>query len=260
MIFNKTAISKMLLVFGALGILDTLVLLLFGVGIDLGIVLPGIIGFIFLMIGYLRIRYNIDLINMRDRMLKSVMILLFTIWFISFVLIEGIIIVSQLSDEEKSVDYLLILGAGLKGEKLSLTLNSRMNTGLEYLRSHPGTKVIVSGGMGIGEDITEAEAMKRFLIENKIDNNRIIKEEKSTSTMENLLYSRSIFIKGGGKNEIMIVTSEYHMFRAKLLAKRVGLAPYGLPARTPVTILPNSYLREYFAVLKSLVLDRQSVT
>ena len=82
------------------------------------------------------------------------------------------------------------------------------------------------------------------------------KEEKSTSTIENLRLSKKIMAGTSKKNEIMIVTRDYHMLRAKMLAKRAGLTPYSLPSRTPYYVLSNSYIREYFAIIKSFFLDR----
>jgi uncharacterized SAM-binding protein YcdF (DUF218 family) len=89
-----------------------------------------------------------------------------------------------------------------------------------------------------------------------IKEERIIKEDKSTSTMENFKNTKEIVLKDNSENiRILIVTNDFHMFRAKLLARRNGFIPYGLPSSTPWSILPNCYIREYFAVLKSLVFD-----
>jgi len=82
------------------------------------------------------------------------------------------------------------------------------------------------------------------------------KEEHSTSTIENLRLSKEIMVETSEKNEIMIVTSDYHVLRAKMPAKRAGLIPYSLPSRTPYYIMVNSYLREYFATIKSFISDR----
>lgn len=183
---------------------------------------------------------------------------LLCIWIISFVLVEGVIFLGGHSDGNKKVDYAVILGAGLRGEDLSLTLLDRMNKGLEYLENNPEAKVIVAGGQGPGEEITEAEAMKRFLLKRGVAESRIIKEDKSTSTMENIKFAKEILRNMDHREtyEIMIITNRFHLFRAKLLAKRNGLIAYGTPSTTRVYLLPKYYIREYFALMKSLVFDK----
>ncbi|WP_207666024.1 YdcF family protein [Thermohalobacter berrensis] len=191
------------------------------------------------------------------KLLYKLPLYFFIMWFVSFMLIEGLIITSIKSDENFKVKYLLILGAGLRGEEPSLTLMTRLNRGLEYLERNPKTKVIVSGGQGPDELITEAEAMKRFLIKNGIEENRIIKEEKSTSTYENIIFTKKILDKEEGKkkHDIMIVTSDYHLFRAKYLAYLNGFNPYVLSAKTPRFLIVTYFIREYFAIIKSLIFD-----
>ena len=100
--------------------------------------------------------------------------------------------------------------------------------------------------------------MKRYLVNNGIEENRIIMEDESTNTFENLKYTRDI-IRGLDEKEdyrVLIVTNKFHLFRAKFLAKRLGMVPYGLPARIPPSVIVQSYIREYFAVIKSFIFDR----
>ncbi|MHB8171795.1 MAG: YdcF family protein [Thermincolia bacterium] len=237
-----------LMLVGAFGILDTFLLILFyDVSINLGVVLPGILGCVFI---------GLTIFKIENRTVRKLLTGTLIIWVISFLAIQSMIISAQRSDEGEKVEHLIILGAGLKGEKLSPTLESRMKKGLEYLKSYPDTEVIVSGGQGQGGEITEAEAMRRFLVVNGIDESRITKEEKSTNTIENLRLSKKIIMQNNKSHEIMIVTSDFHILRAKMLAERVGLKPYGLPSNTPYYILPNTYLREYFAIIKSFFIDK----
>lgn len=253
---NHKRYYNLLFIIGILGILDSLILLaFFSVSANLGVILPGIIGLSAVVFSLARLR-NPGFLRIENRGVNKLLLGLVVIWAISFVVVESIIIISEHPDEAKGVDNMIILGAGLRGKELSLTLASRMSVGLGYLKSHPGIKVIVSGGQGPGEDITEAEAMEKFLVSQGIDAGRISKEEKSTSTIENFRLSKKLMSNVSGKYQVILVTSDFHMFRAKMLAKRVGLEPFGLPAKTPFYVLLNSYLREYFAVLKSSVLDR----
>ncbi len=179
------------------------------------------------------------------------------VWVVTFVIVESIIVFSLKTEENAEVDYLMILGAGLKGKEISIALQKRVEKGVDYLNSNPEALVIVSGGQGAGEEITEAEAMKQYLVEYGINETRIIKEEKSTSTMENFKNTKEILLQGNKEDiRILIATNDFHLFRAKLLAKRNGFIAYGLPSKTPLSILLNCYIREYFAVIKSLIFDR----
>jgi uncharacterized SAM-binding protein YcdF (DUF218 family) len=189
---------------------------------------------------------------------KRVFFTFFSLIMASFIIIEGFIIYYGSHKKFKESDYILILGAGLRGERLSLTLSQRMFKSLEYLEEYPNTKIIVSGGQGPGEDITEAEAMKRFLISHGIDEKQIIKEDKSTSTSENLLYSKGVLsqIDSNEKLKISIVTTDFHMFRTKFLANRVGFEVYSVPSKLHPLLAPNYYVREYLAVINSYFFDK----
>lgn len=115
-------------------------------------------------------------------------------------------------------------------------------------------KVIVSGGKGLHEKKVEAELMRNYLINRGINPDNIIVEDKSSSTYENFIFSKSL-IKPGIK-KIYIVTNAFHTFRAKMIAKRTGFIPVPIPAKDPKSVLINCYLREYFAVIKTFIFDR----
>jgi uncharacterized SAM-binding protein YcdF (DUF218 family) len=137
-------------------------------------------------------------------------------------------------------------------------LVERLNLVLDYIKRGNDIIIIVSGGKGIGEDITGSEAMKRYLVNNGIAESRILKEEKSTSTFENIKLSAQAYKRNSGKDleSIVIVTNDFHMFRARMLANRAGIKAFGLSAKTPVYLYPNVYIREYFALIKSFLYDR----
>lgn len=180
------------------------------------------------------------------------------VFTISFLLIEGLIIANGYSQKIGNVDYMIILGARLYGEVPSPALSERLKVAVDYLKDNPQLKVIVSGGQGPDEDISEALAMERYLINRGIDNNRIIKEDSSTNTYENISNSlRLIYeIYDVEGPSVLLVTNRFHIFRSKLLATRLGAKAYGLPAAVPPSILIPQYIREYFAVIKSLVFDK----
>lgn len=189
---------------------------------------------------------------------KRVIKVLFIVWLISVFVIEGFILSEVGSAENVDVDYVIVLGAGLKEGELSLELQRRLDKGLEYLHVNPTSQVIVSGGQGANEKISEAYAMKRYLLAQGMGEERIITEDKSTSTYENFVYTKEVLKEFEDKNEIkiLIITSEFHMFRAKFLARRVGFIPYGISSDSVFYLKPYFYSREYLAVIKSLLLDR----
>jgi uncharacterized SAM-binding protein YcdF (DUF218 family) len=247
-----------LFIIAVLGILDTVFILSRSGNVDTGILLPAIAGVgLLLGIAFTKTqlyRKNYKLCNKAGK----VILVLFTVWLLSFIVVIIIILTSAISQEGERVDSVIVLGAGIKGEAPSLVLQERLNYTIDYLNKNRNASAIVSGGQGIGENITEAEVMKRYLVSHGISADRIIKEENSTSTYENMVYSKKVYEETMGKelNKVMIITNDFHMYRSKLLAERAGLEPYGISSATPWYIYPNVFLREYLAVFKSLIFDR----
>lgn len=161
---------------------------------------------------------------------------------------------TAIKEPPHNINYVIVLGAKIRGEELSLSLYNRVTKALEYLNDNPKSNVIVSGGQGQGESITEAEAMERYFVENGIEKDRIIKEEKSTSTFENIKFSKELL---DGETEVVIVSNDFHLYRATIIAKRFGLVPHTLAAETPTIVKAQLWLREYVAVAKTLLFDRE---
>lgn len=155
--------------------------------------------------------------------------------------------------DEKAV--VVVLGCKIYGERASLTLISRLEAAYCYMKKHPEALCIVSGGQGDDEPISEAECMYRYLREKGIKDTRIIKEERSTSTRENLLYSMEILKTLGKRNfdgekiKIAIATSEFHQYRASRIAKGLGIEHGAICGRTPWWLLPTFYVRELYGIL-----------
>ncbi|MDU4830016.1 MAG: YdcF family protein, partial [Clostridium perfringens] len=118
----------------------------------------------------------------------------------------------------------------------------------------PNTKVIVSGGQGSNEPIPESEAMKNFLVNKGINPNRIIEEDKSKSTFQNLEFSKKILEeRHADKDEVLIVTSDFHLFRAKEIADYLNIKNEGLPSKTPISLRVQYMVREFPAMIKLLL-------
>jgi uncharacterized SAM-binding protein YcdF (DUF218 family) len=254
----RSGLNLSAVILGVLGIADTLFLTRYSGGKDLGILLPSIVGV--LLIGAVIFTGSNYYKKNKQLFIKlaKVILCMFIIWLVSFAILSANIIGAAISQKDKKADAVFILGAGLKGEKPTLVLLERLDYAFSYLSDNPDSIAIVSGGQGLGENITEAEAMQRYLIKNGIPSDRVIKEEKATSTYENMIYSKKLYqnIYKKKLNSIMIITSDFHMMRSKMLAKRAGLSAYGISSKTPWYIYPNVFLREYFAFFKSFIIDR----
>lgn len=175
-----------------------------------------------------------------------------------FVFTEGILIYNGKTEYKGKLDYIVVLGAGLRGRTMLSTQYQRAQRAMEYVKDNPDIKIVVSGGKGSGESITEAEAMKEYFLNKGVKNENIIVEDKSKNTFQNLKNTKSILdkISNGKSIKVGVVTSNFHMTRAKFLGKRVGLKLYGIPAPIKTLLIPQCYVREFFAVYKSLIFDR----
>lgn len=164
------------------------------------------------------------------------------------------------TDEPEKTEYVLILGARVKGDTVSLSLKNRLDRGVDVLTRFPESKAILSGGQGPGEELPEAEAMKRYLVARGISENRLILEQKSTDTYENMVFSKQV-LKDQGTDpftaSVTLITNDFHMLRAKMLAKRAGMNVTGYSAHTPEFTIPKAYSRELAALFKSYFFDRQ---
>ena len=178
---------------------------------------------------------------------------------LSVLVVGGLMIgAGSKTQAHEEVDYLIVLGAGLHWDVISLSLKERLDVSRDYLVDNEHIKVIVSGGQGPDEKFSEAYAMSEYLVQHGIDRQRVILEDKSRNTLQNLSFSLEKIKEMDQKENqrVLIASNKYHLFRAKMLAKRLDMVPYGLPAQTPPAVVVKSYVREYFAVIKSLLFDR----
>ncbi|WP_208705032.1 YdcF family protein [Lysinibacillus fusiformis] len=151
-----------------------------------------------------------------------------------------------------SANYMIILGAKVKpGGVPSLSLKSRLEVAVSYLVKYPQVKVIVSGGQGPDEDRTEASVMRDYLEQNGIDATRIVEEDQSTSTYENLVFSKELLPKETKK--ITIVSNDFHLKRAKYLAESLDFEVDVVSAKTPKSVEAKLKIRERAALLKTYI-------
>ena len=154
----------------------------------------------------------------------------------------------------KGTETAVVLGSQVRGTEPSLDLWARIDAAGEWLSKNPDAACVASGGQGEGELVSEASVIRDKLVEKGIAPERIYVEDTSGSTAENLANTRKILEEHRLGTSVAIVTDEYHQFRAGLVAKKMGLSPSAVCARTPWHILSACYMRELLAITAQLVL------
>ncbi|MCO4893524.1 YdcF family protein [Cupriavidus sp. WGtm5] len=156
-----------------------------------------------------------------------------------------------------AVKAIIILGSGTPNCKASPTLIARLDQGLVQAQRWPQAKVVVSGGQDFGLQCVEADIMADYLFARGIAADRVIREGRSTSTEENLAFSRRLLDGQGidAAGAIVVVTSDFHVRRAVGIARKAGFGEaFGVGARTPLYLRFHAWLREYFAAISSWIL------
>lgn len=171
---------------------------------------------------------------------------------LALLIVEIPIIRAAVEKPKAGASYVVVLGAGVYGETPSITLEHRLEGAVRYLNDNPEAKAVVSGGQGEGEDISEAECMRRYLTAHGIAAERILMEDMSTSTKENLAFSKAVIkADGGDVSSVAIVSSGYHLYRARRTAALLGIDATGVAGSDGYPIyVAGMYLREALAVAK----------
>ena len=165
------------------------------------------------------------------------------------VIVLTTLMVRAMTNEPNGHETLVVLGCRVYGEVPSLSLRERLEAAFAYLEEHPEVYCVVSGGQGDGENISEAECMYRYLTGRGIDSARIFMEDASATTRENLEFSLAVIRENNLPVEIAIVTSEYHQYRANLVAKELGVTNTAVCGKTAKWLLPTFYIRELYGIL-----------
>lgn len=153
--------------------------------------------------------------------------------------------------ESKDLDVIIVLGAQIRSDGPSNVLKMRLDTAASYLKAHPDTRCITSGGQGFNEPEPEGDFMKRYLVRSGISADRIVAESESKNTSENLRFSGKLIDLEN--NKIGIVTNNFHVKRSCLIARHLGYKNLtGLPAPSRPVYLLNNVFREEIAILKDL--------
>ena len=154
-------------------------------------------------------------------------------------------------------DAIVVLGAGVHGEKVTYPLKTRLDKAIEYHRKNPSALSVVSGGKGYQETVTESYAMEKYLVENGVNPEVIIKEEKATSTEENMRFSKEI-LDGRFENDsnVLVITNSFHIYRGVSIAKKEGFENVThMGSSVQWYNLIPCYIRESLAILKMWAFD-----
>jgi uncharacterized SAM-binding protein YcdF (DUF218 family) len=218
---------------------------------DMGLAVFFLLGAMFFV---LFLKYEAG-INLYKKYKKTTLTIVITLFLFAATL-ETLILASANTDPEKvsgKIDTILVLGGGTKNNRPGAVLKGRLDQALAYAENHPDVTFIVSGGLGFGKTTSEGTIMKNYLVENGILPERITIEEKATSTYENLLYTKKMIQPD---DQVLIVTSDFHLFRTKMIAERVGVEAEGLGSPLRISSIPQAHVREYMAIIKSYFTDR----
>ena len=169
-------------------------------------------------------------------------------------LTAGLSAYGRLDNTTGKEDALIVLGCGVRGDRVSVGLARRLDKARLYYDEHPDVLIVVSGGQGPQETVTEAAAMQRYLVACGVPEDHIIKEERATSTLENLQYADAILREGFLNGySAALVTSSFHVFRAERIAKKLGLTCTHLGAPSKWYAVPMNNLRELVAIAHEML-------
>lgn len=177
---------------------------------------------------------------------------LFALFIVSFVAVQTVLVSSAHTDAESAeADYLLVLGAGINGTNPSRALAARLRAALDFAEEHPDCTLVVCGGQAEDEICSEASVMQSWLIKHGLDEKRILTEDKSRTTIQNIENAKAILDETAtGSYSTAVVSNGFHLFRARRLMAKAGLDPYAVRASSPPSLVPLFYIREYFSLVK----------
>ncbi len=148
----------------------------------------------------------------------------------------------------------VVMGCQVLGDSPSVMLQDRCDAAVEYLKQHPDSNCVATGGLGEGATITEARAIYNYLVANGIEAHRIVLEERSTNTCENMTFAANLIQQKGWNPNVAIVSDAFHQWRSAYFARQNGLTPSAVNCITRPTMIPGYWAREVIAVYKTLIL------
>lgn len=193
---------------------------------------------------------NISYKNKYTKLIYKIYRFVMMLFLSTFIILQGAITINfhRTSDVKsiENVNTMIILGAKVNEDGISKTLKRRLDKAIEYYNTNKNiNNIIVSGGQGSDEVVTEALAMKNYLVKNGVSEDKIIMEDKATTTLENIIFSKKIITDKNLKGKVLIVTSDYHLFRGQFIASILGIDNEGLCSISPLSSRIYYMIREY---------------
>lgn len=265
---RKTAacVRLLLAAIGAVLLADACVLM--GMGLfNLGVVLPFVLGGAMLLLAWRWQRWHAWLAqSVRRKRCWHAFVGGFALWLLSLLVFFAVI--ARMSQAQRKADAntqapatIIVLGSGTPHCKASPTLAERLKVALQYAQNWQHVPVVVSGGQDFGLQCTESAVMQDWLVQHGLPPARILQEPRSTSTAENLQFSRAVLeangiaVHGSQAQPVLVISSDFHLLRARMIAQRAGFAHVRTAGgRTPLYLRYNAYLREYFAFISGWLL------
>ena len=171
-------------------------------------------------------------------------------WLCVQVVLSGVIMAGSLSLNTGKADKVIVLGYALKDSRATETLMNRLSEANEYAEKNPESKFIVTGGQTGKNTKSEAEVMKDILVSYGVDSIRVFKEDQAKNTIENMKFCKD-FIADDDK--VVLITSNYHCLRAKVLAKKMGYSVKTIGASAPLKLVMNQLFLEKISLIQILV-------
>lgn len=253
MTYDKEIIkSSLLTLIGTVFVVYGLILCIMS-NLNVGSVLVLLFGIFLLCIGVFhnKIKFIANIKIFKVCKFLFILVLCAELILISFIAIYGF------SDNmEYNEDAVIVLGAGVRGDKVTLPLKMRLDKAIDYHFKNPEALIVVTGGQGFQETVTEAYAMEKYLVQNGVDKNKILKEQEATSTSENMKFSKEILDNYFTNNySVVIITNNFHVFRGMTIAKHTGFKNVAhMHAGLQWYNFMPCFLRESLAVIKMFIL------
>ena len=208
---------------------------------NLGVILPAVLGLPLLLLGLFWPRMDAGFWLFGRRLV----LVCYGLGCLFLLFLGSLMLRSIDRGEHGDYDTLIVLGAAVHGEKVTWVLSNRLDTAYDYAVQHPGTTLVVSGGQGDGESVTEASAMAKYLAAKGIDPGRILMEDRAESTAENFAFSKTVIDERLGPDaSIGFVTTRFHVYRAGRVAQKGGIPARGIGAPDVWYLAINNFLRE----------------
>ena len=220
-----------------------------GVGLINHSILYACIWFLFAIVESIIAAYSFIMIK-KQRKLGVVISAIVSIWLTIQAVLSIVILCNSISFNTSKADKVFVLGYQLEDNQMTSTLVSRVDKAFEYAKNNKDSMIIVSGGITKNNKVSEASLMKNTLMSYGLDEDRIITEENSKDTIENIKYCKNLISSG---EDVVIISSHYHCARIKLIAKEQGLEVKTIGANCPINLLMNQLMIEKFAILGVLL-------